>query len=77
LMVAGADDLLDELSEGANYVTVKTTQHSQKVEVSKNEALLELISKDTNGLSGTYKVLGEYKTNLVVSCSQFCVFQSS
>ena len=68
LMVAGADDLLDELADGKIYIKLKITQHKEQIEVQENEALLELIQKDIDGLSGTYKVLGNYQTKKIWLC---------
>jgi len=68
LMVAGADDLLDELSGGTNYVTVQTTQHKREVNIKENEALLKLTQKDAGGLSGSYEVLGDFNTQTVWLC---------
>ena len=67
-MVQGADDLLDELSGKKNYITLKISQHTTAVNVGKNEALLTLVNKEDNGLSGTYAVSGGFKTKEVWLC---------
>lgn len=66
LMVAGADTLLDEMNDGSDYVNVKLSQHKESVETGPNEALLELIY--SNGVSGTYKVHGNFNTRELWLC---------
>jgi hypothetical protein len=39
-MVAGADDLLDELANGEEYITLKISQHIKPVETEEKETLL-------------------------------------
>ena len=68
LMVQGADDLIEELANGKEYVTLKISQHSKKVTATQNEAILQLKQKDRNGLSGTYNVLGAYETQQIWLC---------
>ena len=68
LMVAGADDLLDELAKGKRYVTMKISQHNSRVNIKQGEALLELLWKEDNGFSGTYKVNGNFETKQVWLC---------
>jgi hypothetical protein len=68
LMVAGADDLLDEFANGKRYVTMKISQHDSRIKIKPGEALLELLWKEDNGFSGTYKVNGHFETKQVWLC---------
>ena len=67
-MVAGADNLLDELANGESYLTLKIAQHDKPVKVGKGEALLSLTRKEDNGLSGTYRVSAGFNTREVWLC---------
>ena len=66
LMVQGADTLLDELNDGSNYVTLRLKASRKRVEVGDNEILLERY--DTNGISGSYNILGEFNTKQLWLC---------
>ena len=69
LMVAGADDLLDEMcSEGENTVSIQMSKSKKRISVGKESALLVLESKADAGMSGNYRVESKYNVNKVWIC---------
>jgi hypothetical protein len=67
-MVAGADDLMEELADGKSYVTIKLSQHKKHIKMKDGEALLKLIELDPGGFSGSYRVIGDFKTDEAWLC---------